>query len=213
MTSATPLPSARHYRGISPEQRRATRRQQLMGAAIRVYGQQGYRQATVKAICEAAGLTERYFYESFANSEQLLIASYEAVMQQLYEQLLEAARAAPPQRADRIRAMLRRYFTALQQDPAGARVFLVEIRGVSAAVDAAFEASLLAVGQGVAQVALPRGPLPDPLLQAGVLGGIMQMALRWIAQQYTPSLDHLTETGLHLCAVLWQKPRTRPATG
>lgn len=213
MNSSSPPPSTRHYRGISPEQRLATRRQQLIGAAIRVYGQQGYRQATVKAICEAAGLTERYFYESFANSEQLLIASYEAVMQQLYEQLLEAARAAPPQRADRIRAMLRRYFTALQQDPAGARVFLVEIRGVSPAVDAAFEASLLAVGQGVAQVALPRGPLPDPLLQAGVLGGIMQMALRWIAQQYAPSLDHLTETGLRLCAVLWQKPRARPAAG
>jgi AcrR family transcriptional regulator len=211
MTSLTPPASARHYRGIPPEQRRATRRQQLIGAAIRVYGQQGYRQATVKAICEAAGLTERYFYESFANSEQLLIACYEAVMQQLSEQLLEAARTAAPQRVARIRAMLRRYFTALQQDPAGARVFLVEIRGVSAAVDAAFDASLLAVGQRVAQVALPRGPLPDPLLQTGVFGGIMQMALRWIAQQYSPAVDHLTETGLCLCAVLWQKPRVRSA--
>lgn len=51
---------ARTYRGVSQDERRAQRRSQLIGAAIQVYGERGYRQATVKAVCEAAGLTERY---------------------------------------------------------------------------------------------------------------------------------------------------------
>jgi AcrR family transcriptional regulator len=44
---------------VSQDERRAQRRSQLIAAAIQVYGEIGYRQATVKAVCEAAGLTER----------------------------------------------------------------------------------------------------------------------------------------------------------
>ena len=77
-TLSTPA-LARSYRGQSQEQRRAERRSRLVAGAIAVYGERGYHQATVKAVCEAAGLTERYFYESFANSEALLIDSYNTV--------------------------------------------------------------------------------------------------------------------------------------
>src|ERR1700741_2572051 len=69
----------RHYGGHSTEERRLARRERLIEAATRVYGELGYRNTTVKAVCEAAGLTERYFYESFANSEALLVAAFETV--------------------------------------------------------------------------------------------------------------------------------------
>jgi AcrR family transcriptional regulator len=120
---------------MSQDERRAQRRSQLIGAAIEVYGERGYRQATVKAVCEAAGLTERYFYESFANSEDLLIASYNAVTYSVFGEIRAAAESAGPTRIERARAMLHAYFAALQRDPRSARVFLVEIRGVSRAVD------------------------------------------------------------------------------
>lgn len=51
------LSNNRSYRGQSQEQRRAERRQRLIAAAIDVYGERGYHNATVKAVCEAAGLT------------------------------------------------------------------------------------------------------------------------------------------------------------
>lgn len=70
----TELSPARRYRGADADERRAQRRDQLIAAAVQVYGERGYQNATVKAVCEAAGLTERYFYESFANSEALLLA-------------------------------------------------------------------------------------------------------------------------------------------
>jgi AcrR family transcriptional regulator len=75
----------RHYGGHSTEQRRLARRERLIEAATRVYGEVGYRNATVKAVCEAAGLTERYFYESFANSEALLIAAFDTVSHRLID--------------------------------------------------------------------------------------------------------------------------------
>ncbi|WP_305824176.1 TetR/AcrR family transcriptional regulator [Massilia brevitalea] len=195
------LPPARAYRGVSPEERRAQRRSKLIAAAIAVYGKRGYRQATVKAVCEEAGLTERYFYESFANSEDLLITSYRTVTYKVFGDIAAAGQSAGRARGERARAMLRAYFGALQRDPQSARVFLVEIRGVSRAVDQAFDASLQAIGDEIARHSAP-GAADDELLRAGVIGGVMHIALRWIDQGYQPPLDSVVETALRLGMVL-----------
>jgi AcrR family transcriptional regulator len=198
---------ARSYRGVSHADRRAQRRGQLIAAAIAVYGERGYRHATVKAVCEAAGLTERYFYESFANSDELLIASYHAVTANVFNELTRAAEAAGRNRTERARAMLRAYFASLQHEPRSARVFLVEIRSVSREVDKAFEASLRTIGQEVAKIIAPPRAEPDELLQAGVVGGVIHIALRWIEDGYQPAIDTVTESALRLATVLAQKPR------
>ncbi|OON62895.1 TetR family transcriptional regulator [Massilia sp. KIM] len=195
-------PSTRSYRGQSQEQRRADRRARLIAAAIAVYGERGYHNATVKAVCEAAGLTERYFYESFANSEALLIDSFNAVTFSVLGEILRAAEGAGRGRIPRSRAMLHAYFSALQREPRSARVFLVEIRGVSRAVDAAFDAALAAIGREVARMVAPSGAIDDELLQAGVVGGVIQIALRWIGNGYQPDIDKAVDSALRLGTVL-----------
>ena len=205
MTSESTAPRA--YRGVSPELRRAKRREALIAAAIAVYGERGYRNATVKAVCEAAGLTERYFYESFENSEQLLVASFNAVTYAVFDEITGAARAAGRGRVVRARAMLDAYFGALQRQPASARVYLVEIRGVSREVDKAFDAALRAIGAEVARQIAPAAAAPDELLQAGIVGGVMHIALRWIDNGYQPPLNVVTDTALRLGMVLARPPR------
>jgi AcrR family transcriptional regulator len=186
---------------MSQDDRRAQRRSQLIAAAIEVYGERGYRQATVKAVCEAAGLTERYFYESFANSEDLLIASYNAVTYSVFGVIRESGASAGATRPERARAMLRAYFAALQRDPRSARVFLVEIRGVSRAVDKAFDASLRRIGEEVARIAGPEAGVADPLLQAGVVGGVIHIALRWIEDDYSPDIESVIDSTMRLVMV------------
>jgi AcrR family transcriptional regulator len=178
---------ARAYRGVSPDNAAPSGAPKLIAAAIAVYGERGYRQATVKAVCEAAGLTERYFYESFENSEALLVTSFNAVTYAVFDEITAAARTAGRGRVARARAMLDAYFGALQREPASARVYLVEIRGVSREVDKAFDAALRAIGDEVARQLAPPGS-PDELLQAGVVGGVMHIALRWIDAGYQPPL-------------------------
>jgi AcrR family transcriptional regulator len=153
-------------------------------------------------VCEAAGLTERYFYESFANSEELLIASYNAVTFSVLDEMLGAAEQAGGERLARGRAMLQTYFAALQREPRSARVFLVEIRGVSRAVDKAFDSSLRAIGEQVGRVVGKEGGASDPLLEAGVVGGVIHIALRWIEDDYQPGIEVVTETALRLGGVL-----------
>lgn len=205
-----PNPPTRPYRGVPQEERRAQRRHQLIAAAIAVYGDRGYRQSTVKAVCEAAGLTERYFYESFANSEELLIASFNAVTYGVLDEITGAARQAGRSRVARARAMLHTYFAALQREPRSARVFMVEIRGVSRAVDKAFDTALRAIGAEVGRYLVPPGIPADPLLEAGIVGGVIHIALRWIEDGYRPDIGTVTDSALRLGMVLG-RPVRRPA--
>jgi AcrR family transcriptional regulator len=202
-----PSPSVadRRYRGSSTDERRAQRREQFLRAAIEVYGQQGYRKATVKAVCEAAGLTERYFYESFSNSEELLVASFRAVTSFLQGELEKAGAKTPGGPVERARTMLNAYYEALKSHPQSARVFLVEISGVSPAVDQALKVSLREFGDLLARTLDPDGEgraADEPLLRAGVVGGVIHIALSWIASGYAQPLHEVVDAAVRLCFVL-----------
>jgi AcrR family transcriptional regulator len=55
----------------------AVRRARLLNAAVACFGTYGYHQTTLKMLCDQAGLTERYFYESFANFDDILCCAFE----------------------------------------------------------------------------------------------------------------------------------------
>ena len=192
------------YQGVPLEQRRAMRREALIRAAIAVYGERGYRAGTVKSVCAAAGLTERYFYESFANSEALLVASYEAVIAAMLGEMRAAADAAPV--GGRAAAVVRSYYALLRREPEAARVFLVEIAGVGPAVDRVSGAALKGFGLllDAAVAGAEASPASPALLRAGVTGGVIHIALRWIAGGYAEDIDAVVEQALRLCGTLRQ---------
>ena len=197
----------KRYRGTSIEERRAQRRLALIRAAVAVYGERGYRNATVKAVCDSAGVTERYFYESFANSEALLVASFEGVTRFLREIMETAAAEAGTVPAQRVRAILNAYYGTLKENPNEARVFLVEIAGVSRAVDEVLAESLRSFAEVLHQtlaagVASEHAAEATPLLRAGVVGGIVQIALTWIASGYEMPVASVVDAAARLCSVL-----------
>jgi AcrR family transcriptional regulator len=69
----------RSYRGVSAGERTAARRAALLDAALDLLGGDPPGNATMTAICERAGLTERYFYESFRTRDELLVALLDEV--------------------------------------------------------------------------------------------------------------------------------------
>lgn len=196
---------ARLYGGMDAEERRTERRLKLIDAAIEVYGEVGYRSATVKAICEAAELTERYFYESFANSEALLIAAYNHVVGHLHEEMTAAAAAAGDDAEARLHAALTLYFTRLKQHPKPARVFLLEISGISPAVDAV----KLDAGRVFSDILVP--PVLDAkhgdrgaaatLLSTGMVGAVISIALRWVSKQYPQTVEDVVAIAASFCRV------------
>jgi AcrR family transcriptional regulator len=195
----------RRYGGHSAEERRLARRDRLIEAAIRVYGEVGYRNATVKAVCDAADLTERYFYESFANSEALLVAAFETVSHRLID-CLDRLRAEHTGAADeRCHAVLRAYFQALKRDPVGARLFVLEIARVGPAVDEVAAALRREFGELLSRTLAANAsarPKRGDLVRAGVVGAVLEIAKVWIRTGYARSVDAVATDALRICRVL-----------
>jgi AcrR family transcriptional regulator len=85
-TSASP----RRYGGKSAEERRAERRTALVTAALEIWQEHGWAAVTMRGVCAAAGLTDRYFYESFADRDELLATIWDQMRDETLEMILAA---------------------------------------------------------------------------------------------------------------------------
>src|SRR5271169_5031936 len=111
------------FKGVSADDRRSSRRNRLVQAAYEITGTEGAGVLGVGRVCLAAGLTKRYFYESFASLAELQSAVVDhaiAVMSERVGPFRPAGPCGPPQ------AWLEAFVGALVADECLARVLLTE---------------------------------------------------------------------------------------
>ena len=161
----------------------------------------------MKAVCDAAGLTERYFYESFANSEDLLRACFLQVTEEIHAAMRRAADAKGGPPMARVRAGLLVYLKSLRDNPAATRVFLIEMASVSPEAEALVSESHDAYGALLVDV-LASDPDLDRvvsrLLLRGVIGGGLHIAQAWIAGGYAEDVEAVADTALRLYGLVAQ---------
>lgn len=114
----------RTWAGTTLDDRKAQRRAQLLAAGLDLLGSQGSAAVSVRAVCRSAKLTERYFYESFADRESLVAAVYEDVGDQARQALADAVsgEADPGRRAGRA---VTAFVELVLDDPRKGRVLLL----------------------------------------------------------------------------------------
>jgi AcrR family transcriptional regulator len=186
----------RTWRGRGADERKAERRAQLLTAALQVYSERGFRHSSVKAVCDAAGLTERYFYESFANSEDMLVAVASASLQYTVSELRAKCDVVPQQ--ERLRTILTNYYAMLREQPAHARAFLVDIRGISPIVDEYLETAVDTFAELIADTPLASLSAIDRMVAIGAVGAILNIALDWIINDFVTPIDDVVEAACRL---------------
>ena len=114
------------FKGVSADDRRTDRRNRLVVAAFEIAGTEGAGALGVGRVCLAAGLTKRYFYESFASLAELQSAVVDhaiAAMSERVDPYRPTGPGGPPQ------AWLEAFVGALVDDECLARVLLAETHG------------------------------------------------------------------------------------
>jgi AcrR family transcriptional regulator len=185
----------RAYGGLSTAQRVAARRARFIDAGMDLFGTQGFRGATVRGICAAAGLTDRYFYESFASLEVLLGEVYRSLTRDFAARLLSETIRSEAWEGDA--AAIERQATAgyglwfdAVRDPRFARIVLVEVLGVSPAIDALYEASVREMATltiaplEATQPTLKLSRTRRELLGRALVGAALQVAKMWMTSGY-----------------------------
>jgi AcrR family transcriptional regulator len=86
--SGEPTTDLRTYRGVPASQRKAERRERLITAGLELFGTRGIAATRVDDVCAEAGLTKRYFYESFESLDDLVNAVADSVVADLTGQMV-----------------------------------------------------------------------------------------------------------------------------
>lgn len=185
----------RIYGGENLEERRTRRRQQFLDAGLQVFGTLGYRAATVRTLCKQAELTDRYFYESFDTTEDLLMGVYRREVQAL-EQCVVQALASVGEGGEflsAIEAGLDAVFSHVS-DARVARVIWIEVMGISPRVDKMYNDTMDGFGALVMAVARQRYQNlgtedPDEIRMVGLAlaGAVSQCVLHWLLGGYRES--------------------------
>ncbi len=197
---------SRPYRGVSAAERRKERRQRLIDAGVEAFGDQGYQATTVKTVCNAAGLTERYFYESFANREDFFRSVYEHLVGELLRKIVDTV-SAQQTPTDMARLGLRAFFSTLREEPHRARIILVEVTRVGGEVDAVWRKSMAdyaEVVRGFIPAFFPSGKAVenDRFLAAGLVGATLNIAMTWMLGDFAQPVDAVVDSAyLHFIAL------------
>ncbi len=129
------VPIARMYGGFSSDERRAHRRSRLIEAGFHLFGTVGYPGVSIPEICSRAGVTARHFYDGFDSREALLKQIYDDISAVLYFRVRNAIFGEEKGAANVVRAGCAAYAEYLTSDPRRARIFSIEIAGISRELD------------------------------------------------------------------------------
>ncbi|WP_082282086.1 TetR/AcrR family transcriptional regulator [Mycobacterium colombiense] len=123
------MSAGRVYGGATGEQRIAERRRKLIEAGMNLFGSAGSASVRVKDVVVEAGLTERYFYESFSDLDALFDAVLELANDAVESAVNAAVVYAPDDAVSRISVVLRTTADTLAGDPRMIRIIFIEALG------------------------------------------------------------------------------------
>jgi AcrR family transcriptional regulator len=213
--------TSRTYRGVTPAERQAERRERLMEAGLELFGTIGYAHTSVRAISTAASLNSRYFYESFSSREDLLHYVYQRIVTDIFTKAVQAAQGETTIE-NQARATVRAAWTTVTGDRRKARIVALEVVGVSERLERMRHETRQALAQLTADNAMSLAGSGvrlrlDPVLTARFLmGGVVEVLLEWINGDLTASVDEVVEhftalfTAAAYAAVAHDEPEPGP---
>jgi AcrR family transcriptional regulator len=211
----------RVWGGTTLDTRRDTRRRRLLEVGFELLGGQGSAAVTVRSVCRHAKLTDRYFYENFADRDGLLVAVYQQVAEQFRDAMAVAvgtavAEAAPgPVAPEAVaRSAVLAFVGLLTGDPRKGRVLL--LAPMTDAALSAHAVGLMPMFGELIRVQLAEAPggaqttaaLDERMTATALIGALSNLFVRWLDGTLEASEQELTDYCVRL--LLTAAPLARP---
>jgi AcrR family transcriptional regulator len=171
----------RSYRGIPASERIAARRASLLSAGLELLGTRGVAGTRVEDVCAEAGLTRRYFYESFSSFEDFANAVLDQAIADLTQVVVPVIAKSGWRRP---RPALEAFCNAILDDPRLTRLIVVELHSGqlvsrrSELIDLAVDLWLKSDPETDKD---PKYLARQRLLAHAMAGVVFEVALAWLA--------------------------------
>ena len=170
-------------------ERASERRQQLLRAALDVFGDNDYDDVSVDDVAEHAGVSHGLIFQYFGTKKDLYIATVEPLIEEFRARVAPDPDLPPP---DRLRKSMRAYAETIRAHPEGYKFLMTRGIGFQEVRQKLEAARASAVGRIAPQMGLdPK----DPAVRAGILGWISYTdaaMLAWL-DSGEPDVDVLVE--------------------
>jgi AcrR family transcriptional regulator len=172
------------WSGVPLEARQALRRDQLIAAGVTLLGGEGGPALTVRAVCREAGLTERYFYESFGDRDDFVRAVYDDVCTRAMSTLMSAT--TPGEAVERFVALM-------VDDPVRGRVLLLalEVEPVLIQSGAEWMPSFIKLLQG--KLTEISDPTMQNMIATGLIGALTALFTAYLDGRLTASREQFID--------------------
>lgn len=172
------------WSGVPLPDRQALRRDELIAAGVTLLGSAGGPALTVRAVCRDAGLTERYFYESFSDRDEFVRAVYDDVCNRAVTALMSAGTP---------REAVERFVALMVDDPVRGRVLLLapQVEAVLIHSGAEWMPSFIELLQGKLTA------ISDPVLQkmtaTGLIGALTALFTAYLDGRLAASREQFID--------------------
>jgi AcrR family transcriptional regulator len=189
------------WAGVPLTDRRAERRELLVDAAFRLFGDGGEAALSVRSVCRETELNTRYFYESFDGTDDLLGAVYDRVSAELATVVGQAMADAGDSLRARTRAGMAAVLHFSSADPRRGRVLFTDARA-----NPVLTVRRAATQDLLREAVLTEGwrlhPDHDPVAAmvgaAMYTGAMAELAQQWLAGHLGEDLDTVVDYALQL---------------
>ena len=179
----------------------------MIRAGFELLGGEGAAATTVRAVCRRAELNPRYFYESFEDLDELLVAVYDDVVGALAAEILDAQAAAPDEPRAQLRVAIERSVKFVDEDRRRGRVLYVEALGNEALNRRHREAGLALVelieqAAGGSDDSTPTADGVPRLAAAILVAGFSELLSEWLEHRIDVSARQLVDDATDLFIAL-----------
>jgi AcrR family transcriptional regulator len=199
------MPPVRPWRGVAAEDRLHARRERLVAAALELLGREDGEALTVRGVCAQAGLTPRYFYESFADADELVVAAFDHVVAGTAVAILDALADAPGDVTGRARAAIAGGIAHLSDDARRGRILLADATANATLQrrrrEALHDFARLVSDQAAAYFGEAAPPEPERLLTAlALVAGLAELLVAHLQGTLRVTRDELVDHAARLFA-------------
>ena len=172
------------WSGVPIGDRQALRRDELIAAGVTVLGGEGGPALTVRAVCREAGLTERYFYESFTDRDEFVRAVYDDVCTRAMSTLMSATTP---------REAVERFVALMVDDPVRGRVLLLapEVEPVLVRSGAEWMPSFIGLLQR--KLTTINDPALQKMVATGLIGALTALFTAYLNRRLTATREEFID--------------------
>lgn len=118
------------------------KRRRIMDAMAELCAEQGYEATKIAEIVRRAGVARKTLYDNFDGKEEVFLATFDSTVEEASQRIAQACEEADDGWSDQVAAGLRAFLAYVAEEPAAARLCLIEAMSATPAASTRYDDAL-----------------------------------------------------------------------